>query len=128
MAGPCSSLGIQVNTPVAGLMLAPAGAPGPRLKVSDCAGRSESEADAVKLSRLPSLIDWFPIGASTGAVFTSLTIMAMVWEAPSAGEPLSVTRIVTRLLLGPCASDGVQVKMPVAGSMLAPCGAPDARL
>ena len=45
-----------------------------------------------------------------------------------AGNPLSVTRIVTELTLGPCASVGVHVKTPVPGSIPAPTGAPASRL
>src|SRR5712664_1495745 len=41
----------------------------------------------------------------------------------SGGLPLSVTRTVTTLVLGPCASVGVQVNTPVAGLRLTPVGA-----
>src|SRR5262245_33943714 len=44
-----------------------------------------------------------------------------VWSL-RAGEPLSVTRIMIRLVLGACAAVGVQVNRPVLGLMLAPAG------
>ena len=46
---------------------------------------------AVKVSRLPSLTDWLPIAASTGATLTSLTVIVNVSKSLSAGVPLSVT-------------------------------------
>src|SRR6266496_563886 len=39
------------------------------------------------------------------------------------GVPLSVTRTVMGLVLGPSASPGVQVSTPMFGSMLTPAGA-----
>jgi hypothetical protein len=84
-----------VKTPVVALMLAPAGAPASRLKVSVLAGRSASVALASKLIRASSLPDWSPIALSTGAMLTSLTVMLRVSESSRAGEPLSVTRTVT---------------------------------
>jgi hypothetical protein len=47
--GACAAVGVQVNTPP-GVMLAPVGAPPPRLKVSVCGGWSVSVALTVKLS------------------------------------------------------------------------------
>src|SRR5258708_16892188 len=64
------------------------------------------------------------MAASTGATLTSFTVMVIVFSSKRLGEPLSVTRTVTGKLPGPWASVGVQVKAPVAGSMLAPAGAP----
>ena len=46
-----------------------------------------------------------------------------VRAAVKLGEPSSVTRTVIRLVLGPCASLGVQVKIPLVGLMTAPAGA-----
>ena len=48
-------------------------------------------------------------------------------ESLIGGVPLSVTRTVTVLVLGPCASVGNQLSTPVVGSMLRPRGAPAAR-
>src|SRR5438309_2625202 len=70
----------------------------------------------------------FPMGARTGAVFTSVTTIVIVCAALKLPKPLSFTRTVTAAVLGPWASLGVQVNMPVAGSMLAPAGAPGSRL
>src|ERR1041384_6855142 len=58
-----------------------------------------------------------------GAEFTSLTMMVNRWVALKLGLPLSNTRTRILLLLGPCASVGVQLKMPVAESTVAPLGA-----
>src|SRR5262249_22687848 len=51
---------------------------------------------------------------------TLLTVMANVFVSKRAGEPLSVTRIVTWPVVGP--SPGVHSKAPVTGSMVAPEG------
>ena len=53
--GPCVSLGVQLNTPLLALMLAPDGGL-IKLNVSVLAGRSASVAVTVSVSRLPSLI------------------------------------------------------------------------
>src|SRR5437867_3297102 len=65
-------------------------------------------------------------GLSTGAVLTSLTVTVMLTVCVSLilGRPLSVTRTVSEYVPGPCASLGVQEKMPLAALMLAPAGAP----
>src|SRR4029453_16584148 len=63
------------------------------------------------------------MAASTGGLFTSLTITVKVRVSLSGGAPLSVTRTVNVFVLGPCASVGVQVKTPVLGSRFAPGGA-----
>src|SRR5262245_64948522 len=57
------------------------------------------------------------------AVFTSLstTMKLLVWL--NGGEPLSLTRTVIKLVLGPWASVGVQVNTPVVGLRFAPAGA-----
>ena len=73
--------GVQLNTPKE-VMSAPAGAP-TRLKVSVLAGMSESVAVAVKLSKLLTSTDWFPIGFSTGAVFPSPTALTVTVIASS---------------------------------------------
>ena len=85
-----------------------------------CAGRSASVVEAVKVNGLPSPTDLLPMAVSTGARFTSVMTMVMVSEAVSAP---SLTRTVSMLVLGPCASVGVQVNTPFAGSMAAPEGA-----
>src|SRR4051794_33930277 len=92
--GPCASVGVQLKTPEEELIPAPEGAPGSRLKLSACAGRSGSLAVAVKVSAFPPLIDLFPIGLSTGGALTSFTVTVIVSESFRGGEPLSVTRMV----------------------------------
>ena len=52
---PCASVGVQLNSPLVGLIDAPAGAPESKLKVSVCVGISESVAVTVKLAKVPSL-------------------------------------------------------------------------
>ena len=52
--GPWDSLGVQLNRPVNGSMLAPLGAPGSKLKVNTLAGTSLSLAVAVNDNGLPS--------------------------------------------------------------------------
>ncbi len=68
--GPCASVGVQVNAPVVGLMLAPAGTrplvPLARLNVSVCPALG-SLAVAVKLSGWPSSTVWVPMAFNVGA-------------------------------------------------------------
>jgi hypothetical protein len=59
----------------------------------------------------------------TGALFTSLTIMVKLFESLKGGKPLSLTIMVIRLVEGPWDSEGVQLKIPVNGSRVAPAGA-----
>ncbi len=74
--------GVQLNTPVVLLIVAPAGTspeePSARLKVSVLAGRSASVALASKVMSVPSSPDWLPIAARTGATLTSLTVTWIV--------------------------------------------------
>ena len=58
----------------------------------------------------------------TGGEFTSLTTMVKLWVALRLGVPLSLTLTVMRLVLGPWASVGVQVKTPEVGSSRIPVG------
>ena len=50
-----------------------------------------------------------------------MTITVKLLVALNGGTPLSVTMVVIRLVLGPCASVGVQVITPLV-SMVAPGG------
>ena len=74
-----AAAGVQVNRPLAGWMLAPAGAPGSSEKVS--VSPSTSVAETVKLTGLPRDTVRSPVGASTGASLTGLTVMPAVLEA-----------------------------------------------
>src|SRR5205823_5317896 len=125
--GPCASVGVHENTPLAGSMVAPGGGP-TRLKVSVLAGRSGSLAVAVTVMSVSSLLVRLLIGFSTGGEFTSLTTTVNVLASLSGGVPLSVTRTVSMLVEGPCASVGVQVNAPLAELIAAPAGAPGSRL
>ena len=68
-------MGVQVNTPLTGPITAPAGAP-VRVKVRVSAGRSTSEAVAVKVRRVSSLTLWSPTGSKTGGLFKDVTVYA----------------------------------------------------
>ena len=105
----------------------PAGDPGSRLKVNDCGPESGSVAELVTARRLPSAIVRLSSGTSDGALFTSLTVMVMPCVALRLGAPLSVTRMVTGKMPGPCASTGVQVNKPFVALMASPAGAPGSR-
>src|SRR6185436_13408725 len=66
--------------------------------------------------------------ASVGGAFTSLTMTVKVLVSLPEGEPLSVTRTVIELVLGPWASVGVQLKRPLLELIEAPLGTPASRL
>ena len=92
--GPWASVGDQLNRPLAGSMLAPTGAPGSRLKLKCCAGKSESDALTVKLMLVSSAIERFAIVGTIGALFTLFTVTLKLLLSVNVGEPLSETRIV----------------------------------
>src|SRR5438874_1534063 len=90
------------------------------------AGRSGSLAVLVRVKVVSSLIVWSAgVCRKVGALFTSLTTTVKELVALSGGEPLSVTVVVKVLVLGPCASVGVQVITPSA-EMLALATVPSA--
>src|SRR5207249_12127599 len=60
---------------------------------------------------------------STGGLITSRTTTVKLLVALRGGAPLSVTRTVIKLVLGPCASVGVQLSTPVLASRRTPVGA-----
>src|SRR5438105_2275498 len=111
------TVGRQWKSPVLPLMVAPAGGL-TRLKVRIFVGISESVAVAVKLMVWPGLTVWLVTAASTGALFTSRT---MIWKllvtlndlALIAGGLVSMTEMVTVLVLGPWVSVGVQEMAPL---------------
>src|SRR6266576_2304926 len=63
------------------------------------------------------------MGDSAGALFASVTTTVKLLVSLACGAPLSVTFTLIRLVLGPWASDGVQVSTPLLGSRLTPLGA-----
>src|SRR5262245_14415581 len=79
---PLPSSGVQANSPVAGSMAAPAGAPA-REKASPLAGRSGSLAAAVKVTVAPSSTVRSGIGASAGGRLTSRTVIVKLWVTES---------------------------------------------
>ena len=107
-------------------MFIPAGAD-TSLKIRVFSGTSASVAVLVTTSVCSSLIVWFGGTVRTGALFTSLTTTEKLPVSLKGGEPLSRTRTVMRLVLGRCASMGVQVSTPLPGSRITPSGA-DTRL
>src|SRR5437870_13522362 len=60
---------------------------------------------------------------STGALLASVTTTVKLLVSLNCGAPLSVTRTVIRLVLGPWASVGVQVSTPLLGFRFTPAGA-----
>src|SRR3989442_14025735 len=93
---------VQLKTPLFGSIVAPAGAPAPRLKSSVFVGKSESVAVAVKITVWPMKFVRLGIGASTGAVFTSLTVTVKVLVALRAVVPLSGSEERSVGLVGRC--------------------------
>src|SRR5712691_5214281 len=89
------SAGVQAKRPFAGSMCAAGGAPGSRLKVIFCAGRSESEATAVKVSVVSARRVQLEGKESCGGEFTSLTKTEKALESLNGGVPLSVTITLT---------------------------------
>src|SRR5207248_10453870 len=51
-------------------------------------------------------------GGRMGGLLISLTTTVKLFVVLSGGRPLSVTTVVIVLVLGPCASDGVQLITP----------------
>src|SRR5712675_2270373 len=113
--------GVQVNTPVAELMTAPAGALGSRLNARVLGGISESLAEIVTDISTPGNAVWSLTTDSTGALLASLTVTAKLLVALIGGTPSSVTTVVIVYRPGPCASLGVQRITPLV-SMPAPAG------
>src|SRR2546427_6460665 len=90
----CESAGVHANSPFVGLRLAPAAAPGPRLNVRSCGGRSGSVALAPNVTKEPAWTVRFGMGANDGAWFTGITVIVklcgvLVSEPPLAVPPLS---------------------------------------
>src|SRR3989441_3957277 len=116
--GPCASLGVQVRTPVAESSVIPLG-PATRENVMRFAGKSGSVAELVTVKVVSSLIVWVGGTVKVGALFTSLTMTVKLLVSLNGGVPLSVTRTLMTLVLGPCASLGVPVSStPVASIVL----------
>src|SRR5207249_755450 len=87
--------------------------PDTNAKVSVLAGTSPSLAVALALSKVCSAMVCVPGTVNVGWVFTSVTMTWKLLVALMLGEPLSKTRTVTVLVLGPCASLGVQAMAPL---------------
>ena len=71
--------------------------------------------------RVSTLTFWLGMTGKLGATFTSRTVTVKLFVALSAGEPLSVTVVLKRLVLGLWVWPGVQRITPLA-SMVAPDG------
>src|SRR3954470_12900792 len=117
-------VGVQVKTPVAGLIVAPVGAVTIE-NVRVFAGMSVSIAMLVTESVAPTAMVWLGGEKMDGGVFevAPVTWMLKVFVSKRAAAPLSVTRMVT--VWGPLAwlAPGVQINTPVLGLMVAPGGA-----
>src|SRR5213593_4191390 len=120
--GPWASVGVQVSTPLLESRFTPAGAD-TRLNVNVLAGRSASLAVFVTVSVLSSAMVWSVGTVSTGALFASVTTTMKLMVSFDGGAPLSVTRTVIRLVLGPWASVGVHASTPLLGFKFTPAGA-----
>src|SRR3990172_643692 len=107
-----SAGGVQLKAPVELLIVAPAGAPVPSENERVWAGMSPSVAVAVNVPGLPAVPDLGPIGASTGATFTSFTVTVIVSVSFSGGGPLSVTRTAIGDEPGPRPSVGAPANPP----------------
>ena len=120
LPGPCASVGVHANAPVAPLIVAPAGAPASRVKV--IALPSGSFAVAVNVSARSSLTVRSPIASSTGArlgaALTERERLEVVHGWRSVVGHADGDKLAARV------SVGVQVKAPVEGSIVAPVGAP----
>ncbi len=92
--GPCASVGVHEKAAVPAPIVAPAGDPASSDHVRVLAGRSASVAVAVKARWASSLTVWFPGLATTGATFSSLTVIVIAAVPLVVGAPLSVARIV----------------------------------
>src|SRR6266481_2557619 len=77
-------------------------------------GMSESVAVLVTVSVVSVPMVRSGCGGSTGGLFTSVTVTVKLMVALKGGEPSSVTTVIKVLVLGPWASVGVQVMMPLA--------------
>src|SRR5436190_1949188 len=117
--GPCVSVGVQVSTPLLESRFTPAGAD-TKLKFNVWAGTSASVAEFVTVSVLSSVTVRSVGTVSTGAMFTSVTTTVKLLVSLNGGTPLSVTRTVIKLVLGPWASVAVQVSTPLLGSRFTP--------
>src|SRR5438046_10114126 len=106
--GPCASVGVQLKAPVPAPIVAPvaAGVPSVSDQVIVFAGTSESVAVTVKANAANSFVVLFPGFVTTGAEFTSFTVIVIAAEPFIAGLPLSVALTVTGYAPGPCASVG----------------------
>src|SRR5215467_7543697 len=69
----CAAVGVQLNTPLDGSMLALAAAPLPRLKVNTCGGLSGSVARLVITSCVPTTMVWLAIAVRTGGLLSGRT-------------------------------------------------------
>ena len=103
-------------------MEAPSGTLPVRLKARWLGGRSGSVALTRTVRVESSSASWTGISCRTGGSLTSLTVTlkAREWAAPAPSRTVTLRAWIA----GPWSSAGVQVKVPLAGSMAAPSGAP----
>src|SRR5207247_1595121 len=124
--GPWASVGVHVSTPLLGFKFTPAGAD-TRLKVNVLEIGRASRREGVTVRGLSSVMVSSVRTCGTGMWFASVTTTVKLLVSLDGGAPLSVTRTVIRLVLGPWASVGVHVSTPLLGFKFTPAGA-DTRL
>src|SRR6267142_3096604 len=90
--------------------------------VREFAGMSESVAVLVTTSVVSAVIERLACSGKIGALFTSLTVTTKLFVSLNGGTPLSVTTVVNVFALGPWASVGVQLMIPLP-LIVAPVGA-----
>src|SRR5439155_23240760 len=95
--GPCASVGVQLKAPVPAPIVAPvaAGVPSVSDQVIVFAGTSESVAVTVKVNAANSFVVLLPGFVTTGAEFTSFTVIENGTEPRRDGLQLSVAATVT---------------------------------
>src|SRR5436190_716682 len=127
--GPCASVGVQLKAPVEAPIVAPvaAGVPSVSDQVIVFAGTSPSVAVTVKVNAANSFVVLLPGFVTTGAEFTSFTVIVIGAALCAAVASPSLGATVTGYAPGPCASVGVQLKAPVEELIVAPvaAGAPN---
>src|SRR2546426_3777063 len=92
--GPCASVGVQVNTPLVGLIMAPAGAPGPKEKVNSPAPSMFAVVRLVIRRVSVSTTACAGTGRKNRDKLGARTITSKVCAELRLGLPSSETRIV----------------------------------
>ena len=111
--------GVQVTTPLAGLMTAPVGA-SVSSKVSCWTGESPSTASTSTINKPVDWSDCGPTWEMTGTEFSSAMVIVKGSFATARGTPPSVATTITERTVPPSNSLEFQLMMPVTGWMKTP--------